>query len=123
SFLTSSGLARNQIACTIHFDDGTRETAEFTSRNWYNDGEPAWAANGCVNVTSFVKARINSYNPRLYSADISLWNSISSITSVELSLASGSGHTAVFAVSGAACTGSPFVPIQISGYNEDLVVE
>jgi hypothetical protein len=123
SFLTSSGVARNQVAYIVHFEDGTSETGEFTSRNWYNDGEPAWAANGCVNVTSFVKANLNSYNPRLYSADISLLNSISPISSVELSLADGSGHAAVFAVSGAALPGSAFVPIEITGYNEDLVVE
>jgi len=123
SFLTSSANARNQIGYVIHFQDGTSETGQFTSRNWYNDGEPAWAANGCVNVTSFVRSSLNSYNPRLYSADINLLNSISEVGSVELSLASGTGHTAVFAVSGAAIPGGPFVPLKFTGYNEDLVVE
>jgi len=50
-------------------------------------------------------------------------NSLSPVAGVELSLASGSGHTAIFAVSGTASAGGPFAPLIIHGYNEDMVVE
>jgi hypothetical protein len=123
SFLTSSGVGRNLIQYEVNHSDGSVESGLFTSPNWYSDGDPAWSANGRVNVTSFIRADLNSYNPRLYSVDIRMSNPASPISTVELSLADGSGHTAVFAVSGAALPGEPFVPIEITGYNEDLVVE
>jgi hypothetical protein len=123
SFLTSSGGTRNIIRYTVFYDDNSRETGTFISPNWYDDGNPAWAANGRVNVGTFVYADLNSYNPRLYSVDISLSNSISPIIRLDLSLASGSGHTALFAISGSPALGEPFVPIAIQGFNEDMVVE
>jgi hypothetical protein len=123
SFLTSSGGIRNLIQYTVHYADHSRERGNFVSPNWYNDGDPAWSANGCVNVATFVRADLNSYNPRLYSADVILSNAVGPITGIDLSLASGNGHTAIFSISGAPYLGDAFVPIDISGYNEDLVVE
>ena len=123
SFLTSSGVARNQIYCTVHYANHTSESATFISPNWYSDGDPAWAANGHVNVATFTHGDLNSYNPRLYSVDLGLTNATSPIVSIELSLASGSGHTAIFAASGASSAGGLFVPIEFTGFNEDLVVE
>jgi hypothetical protein len=123
SFLTSSGVGRNLIHYTLRHLDGASETGTFTSPNWYNDGDPAWAANGRVNVSSFSHADLNSYNPRLYSADIGVSNIVSPITSIEFSLASGKGHTAIFAVSGAVFGGGAFSPLEVTGYSEDLVVE
>ncbi len=67
SFLTSSGITRNQIDCTVHYANHTSETGTFTSPNWHSDGDPAWAANGHVNVDTFMHGDLNSYNPRLYS--------------------------------------------------------
>jgi len=123
SFLTSSGDARNVIQYTVHYGNLGSETGRFVSPNWYNDGDPAWAANGCVNVTTFVRADLNSYNPRLYSADVILSNAVGPITSIGLSLVSGTGHAAIFAISGAPSMTDAFIPIDIGGYNEDLVVE
>jgi hypothetical protein len=123
SFLTSSGRARNQIGYTLHHADNSKESGTFSSPNWYNDGNPACAGNGRVNVTTFVHADLDSYNPRLYSVDIGVANRVSPITSIELWLASGRGHTAILAVSGSVTLGEPFAPIAISGYNEDLIVE
>lgn len=123
SFLTSSGGIRNVIQYKIHYEDRGSEQGSFVSPNWYNEGDPAWAANGCVNVTTFSHADLNSYNPRLYSADVILSNALSPVTSIDLSLESGDGHTAIFAVSGAPAREDAFVPLAITGYNEDLVVE
>jgi hypothetical protein len=123
SFLTSSGAGRNLIHYIVNYDDGSSEGGAFTSPNWYSDGDPAWAANGRVNVTTFTRADLNSYNPRLYSVDVAISEVLSPIKSIRLSYAGGSGHTAIFAVSGASSPGAAFVPIEITGYNEDLVVE
>jgi hypothetical protein len=123
SFLTSSGGARNLIQYFVHYEDKTSERGTFTSPNWYNDGDPAWAANGRVNVTTFENRDLNSYNPRLYSVDISLSNRVSPIVSLELSLAQGAGHTVIFAVSGANALCAQFLPVGFDGYNEDIMVE
>jgi hypothetical protein len=123
SFLTSSGGIRNLIQYTVHYADHSCETGNFVSPNWYNDGDAAWSANGSVNIATFVRADLNSYNPRLYSADVILSNAVGSIASIDLFLASGNGHTAIFAISGAPSLGDAFSPIDFKGYNEDLVVE
>lgn len=123
SLLTSSGGARNVIQYTVHYQNGSTERGSFPSQDWYSNEDPAWAANGKVNVVSFVHADLNSYNPKLYSADVRLSDVVTSIHSIELSLSSGSGHTAIFAVSGAPMQGAVFVPMEITGYTEDVVVE
>jgi hypothetical protein len=123
SFLTSSGGNRNQIRYTVHYGELSSETGVFVSPNWYDDGDPAWAANGCVNIATFSRSDLNSYNPRLYQADIVLSNAVGPVTSIELALGSGSGHTAIFAVSSTRSPGDMFNPLAITGQTEDLVVE
>lgn len=123
SFLTSSGLAANTIHYTVRYGPRGSETGTFLSPNWYGDGDPAWVENGRVDVTTFAHADLTVYNPRLYSVDVKLANVLGPITSVDLSLASGSGHTAIFAISGAPASGGGFQPTDITGFNEDVVVE
>ena len=122
SFLTSSGGGRTVVRYTVRHGENGAESGTFMSPNWYNDGQPAIAANGSVNVVSFVHADLYSYNPRLYSIDVNLSNLGAPVTSVDLSLESGVGHAAVFAISGARNPGG-FFPIELRGYTEDLVVE
>jgi hypothetical protein len=123
SFLTSSGGIRDTIQYVAHYGDLGLETGQFVSPNWYSDGDPAWAAYGCVDVTTFVRADLNSYNPRLYSVDVILSNAVGPVTSIDFSLISGIGHTAIFAISGSSSLGEVFDPIEIGGYNKDMVVE
>ena len=123
SFLTSSGVSKNVLGYTLRHQDGSTQNGTFTSPNWYSAIAPAWAANGLVNVASFVLSDINSYNPRLYSVDVQVANTFSPITSVQLSLSNGIGHTVVFAISGAPVGAGPFVPLDLCGYMQDLVVE
>src|SRR5581483_7762973 len=82
-----------------------------------------WAANGRVNVASFVLSDINSYNPKLYAVDIQVTDTFKPISAVDLYLTNGSGHTVVFAISAAPVGAGPFVPVEIGGYTEDIVVE
>ena len=97
---------------------------ESGSRNipdWFNGASPAWTANGRLDVGTFGFDSVNNNNPRLYSLDLTLTNTLSPVSSVDFVYGSGTGHGAIFAMSGA--TGATFVPITISGYNADLVVE
>lgn len=123
SVLTSSGAAPNVLQYTVHYASQGSESGVFTSPNWYSIYEPAWAASGRVDVNTFIHADLTAYNPRLYSVDLLLTNVLGPITQLDLSLLSGSGHTAIFAISGALKPGDPFQPLSISGFNADLVVE
>lgn len=123
SFLTSSGRAENLIQYTVQYGDRGSETGIFQSPNWYSLEDPAWVAGGRVEVRAFTHADVTTYNPRLYSVDVKLGKVLGPITRIDFALGSGGGHTAIFAVSGASSQGGPFVPIEVNGYDEDLVVE
>ena len=123
SFLTSSGVARTVVGYEIRHVDGTTERGTFTSPNWYSDGNPAWAANGKANVTTFIHYDLNSYNPRLYSVDVPVSDSLTPIGSIGLSWVSGRGHAAILSASAASAPGAVFVPLGIAGYTDDIVVE
>lgn len=123
SFLTSSGVAQNVIGFTLHHQNGKAENGTFISPNWYSNLEPAWAAFGRVNTTTFSISDLNSYNPKLYSVDVQLADAFNPVTRVDLFLSEGVGHTAVFALSGAPIGAGPFVPIDVEGRDSDIVVE
>ena len=123
SLLTSSGSSKNILGYNLRHQDGTIQSGTFVSPNWYGDGDPAWAASGKVNVSSFADEDVNSYNPRLYSVDIAVSNYVSPVMRLEIWLQSGNGHSAIFALSGKRGAAEHFTPVEIAGYNEDLVVE
>jgi hypothetical protein len=124
SFLTSSGGGGNTVVrYVVHHLDDSSESGTFISPDWLAGVNPAWSANGRLNVTSFAYDRVNSDYPRLFSSDIALSNVISPVVSINLSYISGIGHTATFALSGASPASTAFVPISFDGYNQDLVVE
>ncbi|HEY5912476.1 MAG TPA: hypothetical protein VJA21_17880, partial [Verrucomicrobiae bacterium] len=109
------------IACGIHHEDGTVETNSIRCYDWVDNTRPyAYTANGRVNVGMFSFANINGNLPKLYSADVSLTNNASLVTGVELWYVSGTGHSVVMAVSGAAAAPGPFSPLAVSGYNADV---
>lgn len=123
SVLTSSGGGGTVIGYTVHFQDGSSEPGTISSPDWIGGINPAWAANGRVDVTSFNYDIVNSDNPRLYSRDISLSRSSVPVISVDFNYVSGPGHNAIFALSGAVFLSGDFNPIAVSGYNQDVVVE
>ena len=123
SFLTSSGGAKNVLGYVVQHQDGTRQSGTITSPEWLGAPNPALAAYGRVNATTFTLADMNTYSPKLFSAELTLTNTFSPVMSAELYLTNGTGHTVVFAVSGAPVGAGPLVPIEVAGYNQDLVVE
>jgi predicted alpha-1,6-mannanase (GH76 family) len=121
SFLESGGNNGVAFSYTVHHEDGTFETGSGNIPDWYNGSNPAWTANGRVDVGTFAFESVNAGNPRLYSLDVALTNSASPVASIDFAYVSGSGHGAIMAVSG--WNGSAFTPIAVTGYNEDIVVE
>lgn len=112
SLLTSAGNGSVTIAYTVNHADGSSETGTFTSQDWFNNANPAFIANGRVNVIDGGLDNVNGNNPRLYPADIMLSNTNSPIASIDLSLSAGTGHAAIFAVSGALGNVAPLVADQ-----------
>jgi predicted alpha-1,6-mannanase (GH76 family) len=124
SFLESGGHNGVAFNYTVHHQDGSVEAGNGNIPDWFNGANPAWTANGRVDVGTFAFQAENSGNPRLYSLDITLTNVTSPVTSIDFTYSSGGGHGAIMAVSGASGTsGTTFVPIAVTGYNEDIVVE
>ena len=121
SFLESGGHNGVTFSYTVHHLNGSIETGSGNIPDWFNGSSPAWTANGRVDVGSFAFDSVNGNNPRLYSLDIALANGSSPVTSVDFAYVSGAGHGAIMAVSG--LSGSSYVPISVTGYNEDIVVE
>jgi len=121
SFLESGGHNGVVFNYVVHHQDGTFEAGSGNIPDWYSGANPAYIANGRVDVGTFTFNTVNGNNPRLYSLDIVLTNSSSPVSSVDVTYISGSGNGAIMAVSG--LSGGFYVPIAVTGYNEDIVVE
>lgn len=121
SLLESGGHNGVAFQYSVHHLDGTSETGSGNIPDWFGGLSPAWTANGRLDVGTFAFNSVNGNNPRLYSLDIVLTNLASPVTRVDFAYLSGTGHGAIMALSG--FTGATFVPISITGYNEDIVVE
>jgi predicted alpha-1,6-mannanase (GH76 family) len=104
SFLTASGHGPVGVDLLVHHADGSSETGLLTSPDWFFNTPVVWNCQGRVNVQTGTFDNVNSGNPRLYFKDISLTNTISAVTSIDLSLDNGGGEAAIFGVSG---VGSP----------------
>jgi len=72
-------------------------------------------------VGTFAFNNVNNNFPRLFSLDINSIQCQQPVTSIDFSYASGGGHGAIMAVSGG--NGGTFNPLDVVGYNEDIVVE
>jgi hypothetical protein len=125
SFLTSGGHnGLTNIGVIIHHQDNSTEKASFASPDWFNGASPAVTANGRVDVQTFAFNNVNSGNPRLYSRDITVTNTASPVTSIDFTNQSTSGgDVCILAVSGAATAGGSWLPLSVTGYNADMIVE
>ncbi len=121
SFLESGGNNGVSFSYTVHHQNGATDTGGANIPDWYNGSNPAWTANGRVDVGTFGLSSVNGNDPRLYSLDFSLANTNSPVTSISFDYISGGGHGAIMAVSGA--SNGTFAPLAVTGYNEDIVVE
>ena len=121
SFLESGGHNGVVFNYTVHHLNGTTDSGSGSIPDWFSGANPAWTANGRVDVGTFALSNVNLNNPRLYSIDVTLPNATSPVTSIDFRYVSGGGDGAIMAVSGA--TAGVFNPILVTGYNQDIVVE
>ena len=111
SFLAADGNAANIINVTVNFLGGGSYTSSINPGDWFNNGtNTAYVANGRVayNGSGLTFNNVNSGDPRLYFYDVTGVPD-KYISSISLSYSSGSGNTAIFAVSGSAASTNNWV--------------
>jgi len=123
SFLCAAGDADGTVAFTIRHEDGSAEPGTLLCPDWFHGVLPAVTAWGRVDVNLFVFNRVTYPQPGLFPRDIVLTNMTSPVTRIEFQYLSGASHNAIFAVSGALAGEDLVEPIEVTGYNQDLVVE
>jgi len=120
SFLTAAGNGATTIGYVVHHADRTVDSGTFVAPDWFSSGDAAFVANGRYNYLHGCEA-VHSGFPKLFAADVVVSNTASPITGIDFAYTSGSGHAAIFAVSGA--TTETFRPIPVAGYNVDIIRE
>ncbi|MDQ6630262.1 MAG: hypothetical protein M3Y82_00715, partial [Verrucomicrobiota bacterium] len=130
SFLGSGGNGGDVIGVKVYHQDGSFEMGgayQFGCPDWFSgSSNVVFIANERVASTlTFTYNNINSNNPRLYSRDIALTNTTSPVIKVDLFYVSGpaNSHNDVVAISGATTIGGPVIPITLTGYTYDFIVE
>lgn len=132
SFLGSGGNGGDTINVLVKHQDGSAEKGTFGCPDWFGGSGVAYIAGGRCNSTVNLTTETDGNsgdgrgNPRIYFRDITLTNTASPVTSIELTYASGqaSSHNDIMGVSGATPTsGTTVAPIAVTGYDYDFVVE
>ena len=124
SFLGSSGFGTSTVNYTVHHADSSTETGTIAVLDWFdNAGTVAYRPGGRISANGLDLQIINDgpNKPYLLSFDVTLANTTSPVTSVDLVHNGGGGVAAFLAVSSS--TGGAFTPQAITGYNQDIIVE
>jgi len=122
SVLNCSGNGPVTLNVVVYHADSTTESFQIDSPDWFNQPDPFYVVNGRFNPSTLGIDAVDSGNPRLYTNDIVLANTASPVTAVEFTYLGG-GRAAVFALAGLAPGADMFLPVEVSGYNGDAVVE
>jgi autotransporter-associated beta strand protein len=125
SFMGSAGNTPGGamvVGYTVVHADATTETGTLSIQDWF----PASKTNLVIETRGRVQAngtgtQIIGNNPSLLSHDVTLTNTTSPVTSIQLDHISGQGVTCIAAVSGS--SGGNFDPVAFTGYNADMIVE
>jgi len=120
SFLTAAGNGATTISYVVHHANSTVDSGTFVAPDWFSGVDAVFVANGRYNYLHGCEA-VHSGFPKLFAADVVVSNSASPVTGIDFAYTSGSGHAAIFAVSGA--TMGTFNPIPVAGYNVDIIRE
>jgi len=102
SLIGSAGHGPVMVNYTINFANATTQTGALTVGDWFNGTPFAYNTNGRLTVNTGAFDNVNAGNPRLYSFDITVTNTTSAVTSINLSSTSLTGTAAFFALSGTA---------------------
>ena len=122
SVLVAGGGVVSNLTYTINYQGGGSDTGTLVVYDWFNTTatEVAWNGNGRVNMDTGESGNLYGTTPKLFYVDFYPTSPTTPIASVTFS--SGTGNRAViFAISGS--TGIGYNPIDISGYNRDVVIE
>jgi len=125
SFLVTAGNGLGTVQFTVHHQNATVETGNFTCPDWLLSVSEAYVSAGRVDVNAFTMEGVNNNYPVLFSRDVSLANTTNPVTQIDFAYISGAAHCAIFAVSGSTNQADPFSfsPIPVTGFNVDLIVE
>src|ERR1019366_10801760 len=95
SFLCLGGNGGDTMNATVHHQDGTTETHQFSSADWF--GNPTGIAiqmggriNQVYNLNTEVDGRAGG-NPQVYHREITLTDTASAVTNIVLTYVSGNG--------------------------------
>lgn len=119
SLLATSGGGAATVNVIVHHSDNSTETNQVVVSDWFGGTNIALTVNGRADAPSRTFSAVDSGNPRLYSADVTVANT-SPVTSIQLQWISG-GNLGVFAVSGS--TGAEFSNLPGTGFNNDMIIE
>ncbi len=126
SILNSCGNGPETITVTVRHQDGSFEPADIVSLDWHNGADPAWAAMGRINLDNggFQNINLNGSAgvPKLFYNDLLLTNITSPVVSIDFAYVSG-GRASIFAISGSSDNANFDIPLAITGFNQDMVVE
>jgi autotransporter-associated beta strand protein len=130
SFLCTAGNGPVGVNYTVHHQSGTAETGSLSIPDWFGPGsaQEVLAVGSRVDalgVNFQLPGSANGFTgnaPYLWSLDITLANTTSPVTSIDLAYTSG-GVATVLGVSGQTTSGGAFTPAIMTGYNEDVIVE
>ena len=123
SILNSAGNGPVTINYTINYDDGSTQAGSFQSLDWFNTAARVFNAAGRVSIDGSALNNINgSPAGALFNADITLNNTTASATNIVFTYSSG-GRAALFALSGQTTSGGTFSPLDVTGFDADIVVE
>lgn len=136
SLVGSAGNGPVVVGYTVHHADGTTETGSISVPDWFGP-----AANTNMEVMGGIGARVNALGstfqtvgtgtglngtaPYLFSLDIPLTNLTSAVDSIDLAYVSGSSlvsATCFLGISGQSPSGGNYVPLAMTGFNEDMIV-
>ena len=128
SILSSCGGGAVPLNLTIYHQDGSSESASFTSLDWFNTtaGSTAWTSNGRFdnNSASFNNVNVTPNQlPRLHFNDVALTIPGSPVTRIDFAYVGSGGRCSIFAISGQTTSGGNYTSLAISGFNKDMVVE
>lgn len=122
SLLHCAGNGPVMLDVVVRHADNTTEQFQISSPDWFNQPDPFYVLNGRFDPSTLGLNNVNSGNPRLYTNDLVLANTASPVTAVEFTYMGG-GRAAVFALAGLRPGGDMFLPVAVTGYNADAVVE
>ena len=123
SILNSAGNGPVTINFTINYDDGSSQAGSFQALDWFNGATRVFNTAGRVSVDGSSLGNIGgSPAGAIFNADITLNNTTASATNIVFTYSSG-GRAALFALSGQTTAGGGFNPLDVTGFDADIVVE